>query len=498
MSDISFDHVPAGAIASNTYIEQAFKRASLGGLVIPQKVAVIGQYSSGKAPTDYVAKQVTSADQAGSLYGFGSMLHIIIAALFAANGSFDVFAFPIPDEGGAAAAEGSVSVTGDATGAGTIALYIAGKRVAVAVANGDTDEEIADAIVAAINANPNLPVTAAENGTTPTQVDITAKWAGDTSNDISIDIDLLVGDDLNEPSGPTIAITEMSGGATDPDPQTAFDNFGDTFYTWVVYPYQGASQLTVLETEGANRIDPAVKRPFAGVIGYTDTMSNYLTFLDSHNSPWLTTMPVEGSPNMQLEIAAATVAECARSAQADPARPFKNLRLRGILPGSGAEWTLAQKETVEAAGGSAFRIGANGSVLIHDLLTTYTENPLGAADDSWRYTVTVTNVQAKLYSLDNVFNSEPFTQAKVVDDAAITAQPYAIRPKTVRAYVRRLVDELWIPQAWSRERDAIVDSISAQINTGNAGRIDVQLTDVVAMGLRIVAVKYQWSFFAAS
>jgi phage tail sheath gpL-like len=56
---------------------------------------------------------------------------------------------------------------------------------------------------------------------------------------------------------------------------------------------------------------------------------------------------------------------------------------------------------------------------------------------------------------------------------------------------------LWIPQAWSKNRDFIVEGIQAEINASNPGRIDVLIPDVLAVGLRIIAVKYQWSFAAA-
>jgi len=496
MADISFSQVPAGAISSNTYIEELFKRASLGSLTIPQKVAVTGQYNNGKSPTDYKPKKMLSADHAGQLYGFGSMLFIMVSALFAARGTFEITAFPIPDDGSAVAATWTIQVTSAATGSGTIALYIAGKRAAIGVANGDAATAIAQAIKDKIDASPNLPVTATIATDTVT---LTANWAGETGNDISVQLDLLDGDDTKEPAGVAMTITANGNGATDPSSvQSALDELGDTHYTLLVNPYSGSSILSEIEAVGEARIDAAVRKPLAPVIGYTDTLANYLTFLGSRNSPWTTTVPVEGSPNLPFEVAAAAVGEAARSAQADPARPFKSLVLRNILPGSATPWTISQRESVEAAGGSVTIVNSNSQVQILDMLTTYTENAQGAADDSWRYTVTIQNIAAKYYSMDTVFASDPFTQAKVVDNDAITAQPYAIRPKTVSAYIRRLVDELWIPQAWSKDRDTIVSSITAQINSGNAGRIDVEFTDVIAAGLRIVAIKYNWSFQAAA
>jgi phage tail sheath gpL-like len=172
------------------------------------------------------------------------------------------------------------------------------------------------------------------------------------------------------------------------------------------------------------------------------------------------------------------------------------MTLPGIKPGAVAPWTYAQRNAVVAAGGCATFIDASGVVRIKDMVTTYVTNPLGAVDDSWRKTETVTNYQAKVYSLDQLFMSSPFDQGKIVDDDAVTGQSYAIRPKTVKAYLIDLIDSLWIPQAWSKERDAIVAGIVVEINAMNPGRMDVLIPDVTVTGLRIMAIKYQWSFAA--
>lgn len=489
---IGFNAVPSNAIASGVFIEPEFKRSGPPG-PIPQRVALLGQYNVGKTPTDNQPLAITSVDEAKSYFGRGSMLARMAARLFAGIGSGTVQVDAFPLAAGTGSATGTITVVGPSTSAGTISLYIAGDRVPVAVANAAAQNDIAAAIGAAINADLDLPVTAS---VTDNVVTLTARNAGLAGNQITVRLDLGSGDSVAEPTGLTITIVAMSGGSSDPSIQTALDNFGGTFYTWVVCPYNTDTSLDTLEAVGTARLDPAIKRPFAGVVGYNGTRANFLTWLVDRNSPWTTAVPVDSSPNHPAEIAAAVVGSCSVSAQTDPARPYKTLLLPGIKPGTTAPWTYAQANAVEVAGGSATYVDASGQVRIKDLVTTYTTNPLGAVDESWRWTVTITNVQAKIDSLDQLALSAPFDRGKVVDDAAVTGQEYAVRPNTVKAYIIDLIDSLWIPQAWSKKRDTIVAGIKVEINESNPGRIDVLVPDIIAVGLRIMAVKYQWAFAA--
>lgn len=491
---ISFSAVPSNAIASGVFIEQEYKRSGPPG-PIPQRIALLGQYNSGKSPTNNQALAITSADEAANYFGRGSMLHLMARKLFAGIGAGTVDVDAIPLASGVGSSTGTITVVGPSVLAGTMAFYIAGERVIVAVTAAMAQNDIATAIAAAINANLGLPVTAAANTNVVT---LTARWVGLSANQISVRQDIQAGDASAEPTGLTVTIVAMSGGTADPDITTALANFGGTWYTWVVCPYNADDSLDILEAAGVARIDPGVKRPFAGVVGYNDTRANFLTWLSSRNSPWTTAVPVDSSPNHPAEIAAAAVGSCALSAQSEPARPFRTLALPGIRAGAVAEWTYAQRNAVEASGGSSTYTDAGGIVRIHDLVTTYVTNALGAVDESWRFTVTITNVQAKIYSLDQLFLSAPFDRAVVVDDDAVTGKAFAVSPKRVKAYIIDLIDRQWIPEAWSKERDTIVAGIVCEINQANPGRIDVLVPDIIAVGLRIMAVKYQWSFAAAA
>lgn len=488
---ISFDLVPNDALASGTFIEQKYKRSGVAG-PIPQRVAILAQYNDGFTPTANVAQAVTSVDELIALAGPGSMAARIGKVFFGAIGSasVDVDWFPIGSGTGTAA--GTIAITGPATSAGTLSAYIGGELVSVAVENGDTAAEIATALSAAINAAIDLPVTAAADYG---DVDLTAKWVGLSGNQIDIRMDYGAGDAAAEPSGLTINITAMTGGSANPSIETALTNFAGTFYTKVICPFNDDTQLDLLEAAGAARIEPAIKKPFAGFVGYNGTRANYLTFLSSRNSPWTTSFPVENSPTHPAEIAASLVGKLAVQDSSGPGRPGKNLPLYGVKPGNAAPWTYAQRDAVVTAGGSTSK-ELSGTVFTEDVVTTYVTNPLGAVDESWRYTATIANVQAKLYSLDALFAAAPYDNAVVVDDNAVTSKEYAVSPKRVKTAIIGLIDGQWIPEAWSKERDAIVAAIEAEIDSTNPGRINVLVPDIIAVGLRIMAVKYQWSFGA--
>jgi phage tail sheath gpL-like len=488
---IGFSLVPQGAIASGVFVEQQPVRGGVGNLVIPQRIGLFGQYNAGKSVTDYTPQFLSSADQAAQLYGVGSMLHLMALKAFRGAGSVEIYAVPIPDDAGATPSSGAIVVSNVATSGGTIALFIAGQKIPVKVTLGDSASAVASAIANAVAAAVNVPVTATPSGTT---VNFASKWGGVTADQINIALDLDDGDALLEPTGTSLAISQMTGGATDPDTDDAFEALGADFFTQIAYPYHSTAALASLDAYWAARIAPEVKRPFLAIIGYTGLRADYLSFVEARNSPAETYILAEASPNLALEVAASAVGVCARSAAANPARPWKSLVLPGIRAGNRPALTYGEHDALQRKGGGTTDANLDGSLQIHDLVTTYKTNALGAEDDAFRYPETIANIQAKIYSLDNLFRGNPFDRAIVIKDSDRTGLQYAVSPARVKAFVLQLVDELWIPNAWSKDRDAIKASILAEIDPGNAGRINLQITDNIAAGLRIVAILYNWAY----
>lgn len=487
---VSFDTVPSNAIASFNFIEQKYRRGSSTTTPnIPQRVALLGQYLAAKTPVNNLPVPVTTADEVAALAGYGSQAHMMARKLFDAMGQTPALVdwFPIAD--GTTAKAYTITFASNAGSSGIWRVYIVGKKYEISVTSGDTPTISAAALAALINADVSCPFTASP---AVGVVTITAKWKGLNSDSLNVQKNYVASDVNLIPTTQTMVIASSVTGATDPSLATALANFGDTYYTWVVTGQNDATTAAALETAGDARWDPSVKKPWLGVMGYVDTRANFITALGSRNSKSSVYMPVEASPNHPGEIAAALVGKCAASANADPYRPFKNLVLTGILPGTGAPWTRAQADAVEAVGGSAFKVNGAGAVSVWDLLTTYKTNAQAAPDDSFRYAVTVTNIQNKIYSMDARFSSAPYDRAIVISDDDVSGKDYTVSPRSVRAEAISLVDS-WVLANGSKNRDVIVAGIVAEVDSGNPGRINLLIPDIITVGLRIVAVKYNWS-----
>jgi phage tail sheath gpL-like len=484
---VGFKLTPSSAAASAVFVENQNVRRGVGA-ALTHRVLLIGQYNSGESPTDNVPQQLLSVADAQDRYGRGSMLATLAEAAFRSGAiGYEVFALPVADDGSAVAATGEIEVTGSASANGTLALTIAGTEVDVAVSSGDSATDVGDAIESAINAKLDLPVTASNSTGTVT---VTARFEGAAGNQISMDINRATGDVT--PAGLTVNVdANLSSGATNPTLTTALGNLGDTWFTEIVCPYLDDTSITAIESTGATRMGPTVKRPFIAFVGYTDTQANLLTALDDRNSEFTSYIPVHGSPTTAFEISAAAAGWWARKQVSNVGRPVYGDRIPGVLAGDTNDLTYSQRDTSVKAGGS-YTINSGSSVLFGDVASTRTETDAGVATTAYRFVSDyMPGLQLKINDLEITYGSAPFSQATVIDDAAPGGVPNAVRPATAKAYAIQLVDR-WAGLGLTKNRDDVVDGIVSEINSTNAGRIDVSIPDDFALGLRIMAALIEW------
>ena len=181
------------------------------------RALLIGQITSSGTATPNIAVQAYSQTQVNGLCGLNSMLALKYAAYRSMDPFGEVWLGPLADASGGTAATGSISFTGPATAAGTLALYLMGVSIPVAVNSGDTASTIATNTVAAISASVGVACSAAVDGTNAYQVDLTALHKGLALNDIDIRF-AYRGAQNGEviPPGVGYTITAFSGGATNP------------------------------------------------------------------------------------------------------------------------------------------------------------------------------------------------------------------------------------------------------------------------------------------
>lgn len=493
---ISFNTIPSNTAASAVLIESENVRRNASVRILPQKVLLVGTFNSGYTPTIGTVKRISTLNSARALFGRGSLLSCMAESFFNNNLATEVYCLPLAEADGSVAATGTITVNSAVTTAGMYSLYIAGHLLNVKASKGDTAEDIALAIKNAINAAADLPVSATVSDEVVT---LTAKFKGSAGN-INVAQNLADGDADKSPVGGSLTIVPLTGGTGDPSLASALASLGDAFYTFIVTPWGDSTALGNLADVGNTRAGYAVKRPFVGLSGFNGSKADYLTLVTALNSPWLCVMPVFNSPTPGYEIASATAGRMSLSNDAEPGRPCKTLTLTGVKAGSGENLIYAEKDEFVKAGGSYTVITENAAVQLGDCITTYTTNSQGVedADTSYRYVSTICKLQAKIYSLDSLFLSSPFDRAVIVDNATTSPLAFALSPNAVKGFLIKLIDEVWVPMAWTKDRDAVVAGLVVEINKANPARMDVEIPDVMTSELAIIAGRYTWGFSSAA
>lgn len=151
-----------------------------------------GTWQTGGVPTAQAAL-VRSEGEAATLFGYGSELHLMCWRTLEQYPGAPLYAIPVLDPTGGARAAASVYLAGTATAALTLRVWIAGQRVDVEIASGDTVATTVAALTAAINAVPSLPVVAQYASGPVSPVTITAKQYGVRGNLVTIRMELVNG-----------------------------------------------------------------------------------------------------------------------------------------------------------------------------------------------------------------------------------------------------------------------------------------------------------------
>ncbi|WP_036385380.1 tail sheath protein, partial [Microvirgula aerodenitrificans] len=306
--NVSFDSIPSSIRKPGKYFEFNTKLAvrTLPGNL--QKVLAIGQrLASGTQPA-LVPVDVFSDEQAAQLFGRGSAAHLMAHAAITANPYLQLTVIAVDDATAGIAASGTVTLTGPATGAGIVSLYVGAARVDVAASSGDTAAELATALKTALAAKADLPLTATVAAGVLT---LTARNKGSFGNDI------VVSSAVSAP-GVTATVAAMSGGAIDPDLADALAAVVGGGHHILVSPFADGTSLTAIRAHLEFVSGPMEQRGAIGVFGWPGTLATGTTLAGQINSGRITGAWHRGSVRLPAEIAAGYAAVLAF--EEDPAR----------------------------------------------------------------------------------------------------------------------------------------------------------------------------------
>lgn len=488
---ISFNDIPADNRVPLVCVEFDNSGGITGTSQQPYSGLIIGQRSTAAPVTAGKVIRITSADEAATDFGRGSMLARMVSAWLANNQYTDLYCIALDDNGTGVVATGKITVTGPATASGTINLYIAGTRVQVGVVSADTANSIATKIANAISANLDLPVTAAVNGTTPSQVDVTCRWKGESGNDIDIRVGYYDGESVL-PAGVALTITAMASGATNPDISTALTAIAGQEFNVIVNPYTDTANLTALSTELDTRWNPTVQYDGIAVMGKAATLANLSTFGNTQNTPHFCTMGVDGSPTSSYEWAAAVAAIIAYEAPIDPARPFQTLQIKGVLPPlTGSRFTTTEQNSLLYDGISTFTVDRDGTVRIQRLITMYETNASGAEDPSYLDITTMLTLSYLRYDFRNMLLTK-YPRSKLADDGTRYGAGQAIvTPSTIRAEAIARA-RLWEQNGLVEDVDAFKAGLVVERNANDRNRLDIQLTPDIINQFMVAGVQIKF------
>jgi len=489
---VSFNGIGTNLRVPFAYIEFDNSRAQQGPSVQPYKTLIMGQKISAGSATALQLSTVTSESQAIELYGVGSMLHLMIAKYLENDKITEIKAISIDDAGAAVVATGKVTIAaGSATKDGVLAFHIAGKKVSVAVSLGDNQDAAILALVNAINANTALPVTAAVNGTNANECDITAKNLGAVGNEIDIRKNYFEAD--KDVAGLAVTITAMASGATNPDVAAIIAALPEDQYNVIVNPWTDAANLAAMETELSDRFgalrqnDGVMFSAKLGSLGTLQTLGN------SRNSQHSSIMgPASGAPNTSYEFAAAYAAQVAISGQADPARPFQTLPMKGILAPSDAESFLLTERNLLLHDGIATAKNTSGDVVrIERAITTFQTNAAGAADTSYLDVNTLLTLSFLRYDFRNTMLAK-FPRAKLANDGTNFGPGQAIITPLVGRAVAVEKFRQWEDLGLVEGLEQFKTDLIVERNAQDPNRLDFLLPPDLINQMRVAAAQIQF------
>ena len=462
--------------------------------VLPRKILLIGTYDPPKTEVvDEVPVLITSSEDAGDQFGFGFQVHRL--ALNAEKGSKGIETWIQPQAETGTEAAGQFDWTGSAgVVAGTLAIYIGGERVAVTIETAATIEEISDAVVAAINADEDLPVTAVKVAVT-FETDITAKSKGLEGDSIDLSLNLDVGDET--PTGIVSAITAMTGGAGVPIIQDALDALGtgdnanEDFFTDIAHGY--GQDTTTLDSianyvgQGNDFVGLYSKtnaRPFRNMVADVAPGSAALTSLISladgrlqDRSQGIVAVP--DSQTHPSDISAQAIGHMARINNRRAEEAYVNIILTDVRPGDKADrWTSSYDSRDTAVkNGISPTLVESGNVKLQNVVSFYRPASVPVTSNGYREMVNISKLQNILDSQKVNFSREKWQNVSIVTDASKVTNPASrLKARDVGSVLDDVLQlvKSWEGLAWIADFNFTANKLKADsslitIRTGGDG-----------------------------
>lgn len=496
MGDISFPNIPQDIRVPLFYADLDPSNANTGQQSL--RALIIGQIKSGAPGTPSEPQICQGVSATKALAGQGSMLALMTAAYRRRDTFGEVWLLPLQDDAAAVAASGSLLFTSQPTATGVLSTYIGGQIVSLVVTPGMTLAQIATALVAQIATLPDLPVTAAVDGTTAAKVNLTAVNKGLAGNDIDVQLNYggtLAGEAT--PAGLAVTIAPMSGGATNPSTlPTALANLGDKQFDFIALPYTDSTSLDAMKaflSTQTGRWSWSQQLYGGCYLAYRGTLGALTTFGVTRNDEHVSIMGFNGSPTPAWVIAADIAAAVAVSARADPGQPLQTVTLATMQPPPiSMRFALTDRNTLLYDGISTFDVADDGTVSIENLITTYQKNSFGDADDSYLEVETMNLLAFVLRDLKSLVTTKYARKKLAADGTRVVPGTNVVTPSMIKSDLIARYKTLE-ENGYVQGSAVFAQGLIVKQNSSNPNRVDVLYPAVLIDQLRIFALLMQFS-----
>lgn len=371
--NIIFNTIPTDIRTPGQYVEIDNSKALRGLPSLNRRILVVGN----KLPTGTAALltlyRVNSGDEGATLFGRGSVLHEMLRLARTANKTSDIWALSVEDLAAGVAATKTITVTGPAAAAGTIALYINGQKLdrcgggrhGIGCRHGYR------------RSRRRLPERPGQGNRSRRRGDADGTSQGCLHPGIGVLVNFY--DDESLPAGLTLEIANGVVGTGNPDVADVVAAISDEWFYTIISPWSDSANMAIIEAELDSRfggMDMRTGHLFTGVAG---THAQLTTYGSARNNEHSSFIGVKNPPQAPYLWAAVHGAVVEFNGAIDPARPFQTLDLPGLLPPSPKDrFRREERNLLLHDGCSTFTVSQDGIVQIERVVTTYQTNAWGS------------------------------------------------------------------------------------------------------------------------
>lgn len=449
---------------------------------LPRRIAILAEANTAnQAGLDTTPYQITSAQKAGDLYGYGSPIYLIARILFPSSGTgiggIPVIVYPQAVAAGATSKKITITPSGTATGNGTHRLVIAGRKGMEAVfydiniVSGDNAATINQKVEDAVNAVLGSPVIA-DNWTYETMLE--TKWKGLTANDLIVSVDT-GGDAL----GVTWTLHTVQAGSATPSISAALTSFGNNWVTEVINSYGTVSTIMdALEafngkpsaTNPTGRFSSTIMKPFVALTGSVADDPSSITDARK-NEVTIAICPAPGSAGFPFEAAANMCLLFSRKAQDTPELDVSGEFYTDMpTPTSiGSMAAFASRDAIVKKGCSTVDLVA-GSYKVQDFVTTYHKD--GETPPQFRYVRDLYCVDLNVFFNYNIIVETDVVDHVIANDNDFVDAAKVIKPKQFKQLINSMIAG-FVAKGLLVDAAFTAANMTVRISTTNPNRFDV-------------------------